>query len=49
MKCFSAGVIEYYQIPEELLRKFKIQNEAELTILCKKLEETFMNGLNLES
>lgn len=49
MKCFSQGFIEYYQIPEELLGKFKIQNEAELTILCKKIEETFTSGLNLES
>ena len=48
MKCFSEGTIEYYQIPEDLLKKFKIQNEAELTILCKKLEETFADGLNLE-
>ena len=48
MKCFSEGIIEYYQIPEDLLKKFKIQNEAELTILCKKLEENFTNGLNLE-
>ena len=41
MKCFSEGLIEYYQIPEDLLKKFKIKNEAELSILCKKLEATF--------
>jgi len=41
VKCFSEGLIEYYQIPEDLLAKFKIKNEAELDILCKKLEKTF--------
>jgi len=41
MKCYSEGLIEYYQIPDELLKKFKIKNEAELDILCKKLEVTF--------
>lgn len=41
MKCFSEGLIEYYQIPDDLLSKFKIKNEAELDILCKKLENTF--------
>jgi len=41
MKCFSEGIIEYYQIPEDLLKKFKIQNEAELATLCKKLEDKF--------
>ena len=41
MKCYSEGLVEYYQIPEDLLSKFKIKNEAELDILCKKLENTF--------
>lgn len=41
MRCFSEDKIEFYQIPEELLKIFKIQNEAELTVLCKKFEEGF--------
>ena len=41
MKCFSEKLIEYYQIPEDLLKKFKIKNETELEILCKKLETIF--------
>ena len=41
MKCFSEQLVEYYQIPEDLLKKFKIKNEAELGILCQKLENTF--------
>lgn len=41
MKCYSEGLVEYYQIPEDLLSKFKIKNESELDILCKKLENTF--------
>lgn len=41
MRCFSENKIEYYQIPEELLKIFKIQNEAELRVLCKKFEEGF--------
>ena len=48
MKCFSEKVIEYYQIPDDLLKKFKIKNEAELAILCEKLEATFKNSQLVE-
>ena len=48
MKCFSEKVIEYYQIPDDLLKKFKIKNEAELAILCEKLEATFKNSQVIE-
>ena len=41
IKCFSENLVEYYQIPTDLLNRFKIKNEAELDILCKKIEATF--------
>ncbi len=39
MMNFSKGYIDYYQIPELLLKKFKISSEEQLTSLCKRFEE----------
>lgn len=39
MLSYSSKSIEYYQIPQRLLTKFKITNEEQLQILCKLFED----------
>ena len=38
---FSQEKIEYYQIPEALLKRFKIKTEEQLKKLCERFELAF--------
>lgn len=38
---FSQGKIDYYQIPEALLKRFKIKSEEQLKKLCERFEFAF--------
>jgi len=38
---FSQGKIDYYQIPETLLKRFKIKSEEQLRNLCARFEAAF--------